>query len=784
MSQQPQPVYDFGPFRFLPDEKLLLRHGQPVSLPPKAIDTLAALLERHGHVVLKDDLMRRVWPDTFVEEGNLTQQISLLRKAFAEAGVESISIETVPRRGYRLMAAVTCASSSDLLVMHERTRAEVVIEETSAGRVTRARSLTWLRATTLLLVAALGGVLATYWFTASRPALPFERRDWILLLDFENTTGDARFDRALAPAFSVGLEQSGYFNVYSKARLGGALKRMGKPTETPLTEEIGTEVARRDGIRALVACSVTRLGNQFVLTARLIDPQRMTAVDGYSASAADEDHLLEALNRLSRSVRHALGESRLAISRASKPLPQVTTSSFAALQAYVEAGRAWNSGRVKDGIAGWERALALDPGFALAHAELGSALSSHVMLDTAKSKHHFETALSLTDRTTDRERRLIEARYVSVQGHWEDVIRIYDTYLMSYPDDSSAHLNRGLALMRIHRYDEAIAGFEDALRINQANAAALINIATCYNTLGRDREAVELYERAFELEPSWLTVANLNHEFGFALVGAGDLAKASKTFRSALQNPETMATAWRSLALLDLYQGRYRDAEAKLRESQLASPGALGALRRARNQLFLAIIREGQGRPANPLQELDRAAAALAELPPNVQFALRTAAAYARAGAVEKAERLVQSVHPHPEEPNAEIASELRRALGEIALARSDYARALEAFRAADLASSSAMTLESLAFAHGMAGNAGEATSAYGKLVASTDWPGWEPQQRWIEAHLRLAELNIARGDISTAVRLLDAFLARWQEADADLPLLAQARRLRLSLRR
>jgi DNA-binding winged helix-turn-helix (wHTH) protein/tetratricopeptide (TPR) repeat protein len=770
-------IYEFGPFRFLPDEKLLLRDGRPVPLPPKAIDTLGVLLDRSGHVVLKEDLMKRVWPDTFVEEGNLTQQISLLRKALGD--VDSVGIETIPRRGYRLMAQVTTGKGEDLLVARERTRAELVVEEsvTPAPALPAAAASRWPWA---LAVTMLAGALAAaggyVWYTASRPALPFEARDWVLVLDFENTTGDPRFDEALATAFTIGLEQSRYFNVYSKARVTAALRRMGRPAGSRLDETTAAELARRDGVRAFVACSVTRVGEQFLLAARLIDPRRLVTVRAYQARATDDDGLLDALDRLSQQVRQGLGESRAAIGEASRPLPQVTTASFAALLAFVEGSRAWNSGRLQDGIAAWERAVGLDADFALAHAELGNAFLSTAYYEPERSGTHFERALSLTSRTTERERLLIEARFLSSQRQFDDVIRVYDVYLAAYPDDPAAHLNRGLALLRRQRCEEAIAAFEEALRINSANPAALINIATCQHSGGRDREAIGYYEQAFALEPSWLSVPNLLHEFSFTLAGAGDLARAAETLAKGRSGRETAGMALRSLALLDLYQGRYREAETKLRES---SRGNDGLLRHARNQIFLSIVRDGQGRPVDRERELDAAAAALAELPPNALFLLRTAAAYARGGAVEKAERLVQSAGTERDEKDIEVRSEWHRALGEIALARGAAGEALSQIEAAHRTHTSPLTLESLAHALLRAGRTDQAIEAYDTLVKTPGWIGWEPQQSWFEAHVRLAALLVARADTTRAASLLDALIERWHEADPDLPLLIEARRLR-----
>src|SRR5579864_2571132 len=99
-------IYEFGDWRLDPDEHLLLRQGNPVPLTPKVFQTLVILVENAGRLVPKDEFMRRLWPDAFVEEAALAQNISLLRKTLATSAINGAAIETVPKRGYRLLAAV------------------------------------------------------------------------------------------------------------------------------------------------------------------------------------------------------------------------------------------------------------------------------------------------------------------------------------------------------------------------------------------------------------------------------------------------------------------------------------------------------------------------------------------------------------------------------------------------------------------------------------------------------------------------------------------------------
>ncbi|MGH9969978.1 MAG: winged helix-turn-helix domain-containing protein, partial [Pyrinomonadaceae bacterium] len=130
MSKEAQPFYEFGPFRLETTERTLLRDGQPVPLPPKVFDTLLLLVQRSGHVVEKEELMQKLWPDTFVEESNLTQNVFTLRKVLGERHDEHAYIETVPKRGYRFAADVReLQDESTELIIEKHTRARIITEE-------------------------------------------------------------------------------------------------------------------------------------------------------------------------------------------------------------------------------------------------------------------------------------------------------------------------------------------------------------------------------------------------------------------------------------------------------------------------------------------------------------------------------------------------------------------------------------------------------------------------------------------------------------------------------
>src|SRR5262245_33765377 len=168
MKRQAKPIYEFGPFRLDAAKHLLLCDGQPVPLTTKALDTLLVLVEHGGQLVTKDEMMRQVWHDTVVEEGNLTVTISMLRKALGEGPSEHRYIETVPRRGYRFVASVreVCGEGAEFLEQGQGASGTALRKDEASPparkSVFMARRTIWLAA---LLALAVGGAV---WFGFSR----------------------------------------------------------------------------------------------------------------------------------------------------------------------------------------------------------------------------------------------------------------------------------------------------------------------------------------------------------------------------------------------------------------------------------------------------------------------------------------------------------------------------------------------------------------------------------------------------------------------------------------
>src|SRR5208282_599685 len=223
------------------------------------------------NVVPKDDLMKAVWPGTFVEESNLAQNVSVLRKTLGDTVGANRYIVTVPGRGYRFAEKVQVVdegeiATEDKLVVESHTRSRLVVEEQQVpvkALAAKSRSLRRLVLASLLcvLVAAAG-----YLYMHRAPKLT--DTDTIVLADFDNRTGDTVFDGALRQGLSAQLAQSPYLNLISDSRTSQTLALMGRPKDTQLTPELAREVCQRTASAAELDGSIAQIGTHYLLTLR------------------------------------------------------------------------------------------------------------------------------------------------------------------------------------------------------------------------------------------------------------------------------------------------------------------------------------------------------------------------------------------------------------------------------------------------------------------------------------------------------------------------------------
>jgi eukaryotic-like serine/threonine-protein kinase len=786
-----QPTLKFGPYVVDLQAGELRKFGARVRLQEKPLQLLAALAEQSGQVVTREELRRRLWPsDTFVDfETGLNTAVSKLRDALSDDPENPRFIETIPRRGYRFLFPVEFGnghvSDTENLAASPAlaTPAPAIAPapgaysavETGVAPTARSKSRLSLWLSLAAALAIVAGV--SYWLTHGHPAFSFRSRDSVLIADFENQTGDSRFDNALGTAFAVSIEQSRYANVFPRTRLGSVLSRMERPPNERITPTLGREICQRENVRGLIAASITRTGQEYALTAQLIDPQSGETVRSFTERSYGEDHILEALDVLSKEIREALGESLYQIHQADKPLPQVTTRSLSALQQYSEGSALWLQGKYGVSVTLFKAAVAGDPDFAMAHAALGNAYYSYVYNAPQDGQKEYEKALSLSSRTTDRERMIIETHFASNRNHLNEADQLYHTYFSRYPDDATMRFDYANLLRGNGRALDAITQYNEALRVMPDFAHAYIGIATAHKILGNYPQALQAYSKAFEIDPHWLTSGNINREYGFTLVANGEGDKAQRVFSALLANPETRENGLRSLVFLDLYYGRYTSAQSRLEESLEILKGRNSPLGVARVHLLLAIVAEGRGDTKAQRQNLAAALVQLNEIQPKVVFGALLGDAYARAGYVNQAEQIAGVIAPLADANNSEQMGYLHLLQGDIALLRGQPDRAIELLKQSDKEDNTGLSIEALAHAYQQSGDIDQAIASYEKMFSSPERSlGWEPQQRWLVARYTLASDYASRGDKQKARDTLAVLLNLWKDADPNLVIFNQAK--------
>ena len=265
MITEPKVLYEFGPFRVDPEKQVLLREDHPVAISPKVFETLLILVRRSREVVSKEDLMKALWPEAFVEEANLTQNIFMLRKALGDAPEDRRYIVTLPGRGYRFAEQVrTVTQDGDDVVIASHSRTQMVLEQPPSiptaslpalpeGIDRRETSKYLLPIGSVLALLAVVVVGAVFFLHRRHPVV-LRGKSSVLIADFANTTGDAVFDGTLRQGLAVQLEQSPVLSLLSDDRVQQSLQLMGQPATAGLPPRSpGKSVSAR---RAPPCCKV------------------------------------------------------------------------------------------------------------------------------------------------------------------------------------------------------------------------------------------------------------------------------------------------------------------------------------------------------------------------------------------------------------------------------------------------------------------------------------------------------------------------------------------------
>ncbi len=604
-----------------------------------------------------------------------------------------------------------------------------------------------------------------------------EDRDFILVTELSNRTGEEVFDGSLQTALTIALRQSQFVNLVPAGQVRATLARMGADSAARIDVPMALEIAQREPwIKAVLAVDVTRLDTVYALSGQLLDPTTGAVVLAEEVRAGGRAAVLPALDSLGRVVRRRLGESLSAIDETSVALPRATTSSLSALKLFAVGQGAWDEGRPEEARTLWSESVALDSGFAWAHASLGMA---NRWIDGAASDaavYHYEVAETLLDDLGERERLWIRSLIEVGRGNTDEAVATLRSYLRVYPDDAVAWANLGRQLWGLGELDEAAEAYARALRLNPADASARINVAFIYDRLGRFKEAATSFEEAFALQPDARTrqFGGVNHRAGFVYMKLDDPERARETFRAMLAGTQAQrADGLRSLALTDMFYGHHRSAMEGFREAALLSRAAGMATSEFRNRLYLARAASALGEDDVRERELDGL---------HDMVAPRIAATWLRSFGVElvAAGRLGEAtaVLAELEAREGQGGDGLHRRWlqAEIAVAEGRVQDGLDSLEVSHRVVDAPLSADALARARARAGDYNGAARLYRELIDDRYAIGYESQEPWFLARYHLGLLAEEGGDGEAAREHYEDLIELWADGDEDLLVLRDAR--------
>ncbi|HEV7510178.1 MAG TPA: serine/threonine-protein kinase, partial [Candidatus Acidoferrum sp.] len=333
------------------------------------------------------------------------------------------------------------------------------------------------------------GVVGAFFYPRHPAALT--EKDTIVLSDFDNGTNDAVFNDTLKQGLAVSLSQSPFLNVLAEDKVNATLKLMGRSPGDRLTQEVAREVCKRTNSKAMLTSSIARLGNQYVIGIKGVSCGSGDLLALEQVQVAAKEEVLSALDKVAARVRSKLGESLGTVRQYDTPLAQATTPSLEALQA-LSAGRKRSYAL---SIPFYQRAIELDPNFAIAYASLGGAYEN--LGDDGAASEMFKKAYELRDRASEREKYAISGAYYSFStGELEKANQVYEQAAQAYPRDPDPLADLGNNYILLGQIEKAQSETLESMRLNPDKAQNYPILMYQYVALNHLGEARATYEQA------------------------------------------------------------------------------------------------------------------------------------------------------------------------------------------------------------------------------------------------------------------------------------------------
>jgi tetratricopeptide (TPR) repeat protein len=609
--------------------------------------------------------------------------------------------------------------------------------------------------------------------------------DRLVIAQFANRTDDSTLTRTVTELFRIGMNQSPVVKLVSDQALAEILQRMQRSGDAVVDGATAREIVEREGFKAYVSGEIAPVGRGFLVSARVLTPagEILTA---QQVSAADDAGIIDAVDALSARVRERIGESLRTIRR-SGPLDRVTTGSLEALRLYAQGLQAENAGDDGRAVGLFERAVALDSGFAMAYRKIGTILGNNFE-ERDRATAMLTRAYELRDRLSDRERAYAEGMYFSrVVGDPDRTVAAYRTLLERYPDDYIALNNMGVAYYVMGDAARAVDAYRRGVEADSARVLGYGNLAGTQAELGQLAAAETTLARLEAKFPGNQRTLSYRFDLAYSKADFATLEQLGRQIRDGAPGPGAAIGASQGLARAFIVQGRLAEAEREIERAMAmaAERGLAGSYLGL--ALDLAVTDVIRGAPAQARSRLDAALRRfpLADLPPLDRPYDQLVYGYALAGETVRARQLMAEWETSGR-MSAGLDRQWSRALAStVAAAERRFDEALQharAFSTRFFCQSCGANL--MATAHDGAGRADSALAHWEAYAASPQRMLFWDYPELARAYRRLGELYEARGERERAIEWYGRFADLWKSADPALqPLVrdVQARIQRLA---
>ncbi len=782
---------------------------------------LEILLARAGRVVTRDEIRETLWPsDTFVDfEHGLNTSVKKLRQVLCDSADEPSYIETVRGLGYRFIAPVEVELEGTVSPAlngapepdrngtrphpeNERVAiaSETVVEVPAAESMKLTSPLptaqtTYLRKHAVFVLVALVVLLAAgallYRHRVNRQTSLTEN-DTVVLADFDNSTGDAIFDETLKTALNLSLQQSPFLNVLPDTKVAKTLQLMTRPAATKLTPDLARELCQRAGSKAYIAGAIGSLGKQYVLALEAVNCQNGEELAREQVTAASRDRVLAELGGAATRLRAQLGESLAGIQKFDTPLPEATTFSLEALQAFSLGRKVLNEKGPAAALPYRQRAIELDPNFAMGYLVVGDSYRN--MSEVGRAREYYAKAFQLREHTSQREKLAILAAYYSVgTGEREKAAQTYQQEIESYPRVDSAYGNLGSVYAEQGWYEKALEVTKEAARLSPDTVSWHENIANNDLALQRFDEARQALNEAQARKLDDYILHNALYGVAFLDADSAAMAEQQRWYAS---RPEYENFGLALESDTEAYAGHLSKAR-ELTKKAVAT--AVRADSKENGAIWQANAAVAEAAYGNAVEARRSAEEALKLAPTSESVESEAALAFAMAGDTKRAKFLTQDLAQRFPLDDQMRSIWLPAIRAQLALDEKNPVAALSALPVGSPLVGSPIEFGQQTYVNNLsclyptyvrgesylASGQGRAASAeFQKIIDHSGivWNCWTGALANLGvARANALELKTARGpDVDAArFRALAAykkFFKLWKDADANIPILKQAK--------